>query len=124
MAAAGGPGRGAVSDLDTIGRCKQCGAPVTEFNKVMGPTGMFCSDECKQRHEHFVKRAAATDESRSSAKFGVKALIVSLIKKVVVLGIVVVILAGLILYLNVPVVSDIVRSVGIFNWMVGWFPAS
>jgi len=124
MTAPDGPRKKAVSDLDTIGRCKQCGGPVTQFDKVIGPTGMFCSEECKQRHEHFVKRAAAADESRRPAKFGFKALIVSLIKKMVVLGIVVVMAAGLILYFNVPVASDIVRSVGIFNWMVGWFPAS
>ena len=30
------------SAVDAIGRCKQCGSPVTQFNKVVGPTGMFC----------------------------------------------------------------------------------
>ncbi len=49
------------ADMLVVGHCKQCGGPVTTKNKVSGPTGVFCSDACRQKHEHFTERAAALD---------------------------------------------------------------
>jgi len=31
-------------------------------NLVKGPTGMFCSEDCRSRHEAFVQRAAQLDQ--------------------------------------------------------------
>jgi len=53
---------GGFSGEETLGRCKQCGAPVTIQNKTKGPTGVFCSETCRQQHEHFVKKAAELDD--------------------------------------------------------------
>ncbi len=50
--------------IEAVGRCKQCGKPFCSTCEIPGPTGKFCSDPCKQRHEVFVKRAAKLDDMR------------------------------------------------------------
>lgn len=58
---------GSISGGETLGRCKQCGAPVTMMNVVKGPTGLFCSDVCKAKHEQFVRAAAETAPAERAA---------------------------------------------------------
>ncbi len=49
------------ADMLVVGQCKQCGGPVTTKSKVSGPTGVFCSEACREKHERFTERAAALD---------------------------------------------------------------
>jgi len=51
-----------MSGGETLGRCKQCGAPITLANMVKGPTGLFCSPDCRTRHEAFVQKAAQIEQ--------------------------------------------------------------
>lgn len=47
--------------IEAVGRCKQCLKPVCGTCKVVGPVGIFCSTECKEKYEQFVERAAKLD---------------------------------------------------------------
>jgi hypothetical protein len=69
--------------IEAVGRCKQCGKPYCSACKIAGPTGLFCSDACKQKHEAFVQRAQQL-ESRK-APLNILAKIRKLIGKILVL---------------------------------------
>lgn len=58
---------GSLSGEEHLARCKQCGAPVTMMNVTKGPTGVFCSAVCKEKHEQFVRAAAATERRERPA---------------------------------------------------------
>lgn len=45
-----------------MGRCKQCGKPVTIQNVEKGPTGVFCSEVCRSQHEAFVEKVDAMEK--------------------------------------------------------------
>lgn len=51
--------------IEAIGRCKQCGKPFCSACKIMGPTGLFCCNECKDKHEAFVQRAAQLEARKA-----------------------------------------------------------
>ena len=93
--------------IEAVGRCKQCGKPYCSTCQTTGPTGHFCSGECKQGHESYVDRARKLDVAQRGggffAKFG------RLIKKVLVFGVVILIICVvLILFfgVNIPFLSD------------------
>ena len=48
-------------------RCKQCGTPVCAGCKVGGPTGNFCGETCRDKHEQFVRRAQELEQRRPTA---------------------------------------------------------
>lgn len=85
--------KGGFSGGETMGRCKQCGAPVTMQNIVKGPTGMFCSDTCRSQHESFVEKANAI-ERRERAPGGLISVWLRKIAASVIVAVVVILVAG------------------------------
>lgn len=99
-----------ISDVDVVGRCKQCGQPVTQFNKVKGPTGMFCSESCRERHESFVKKAASS-ESKQGGGFGIKYKLKRLISWIVTIVVLAAVIGGFALFFEIPVLTPLVRRI-------------
>jgi len=95
--------------VEAVARCKQCGKPVCSSCVVKGPTGQFCGEQCKDRHEKFIGRAQEMQRnSRSTGAF--QKLKIALIKLVILL-VAIILLGFVMVYFNVPVASDIVRKV-------------
>jgi hypothetical protein len=91
-------------------RCKQCGTPVCGTCNVSGPTGNFCSETCRAKHEQFIRRAQELESRRSMVGWGAK------IRRLVVKGAVLVVLVLFVAFLltyfgvEVPVLSDQFRQ--------------
>lgn len=113
--------RRVISQMDVIARCKQCGGPITDFNKIMGPTGMFCSEECKQRHEAFTRRAAAIESNRP-AHGGLRRFLGSIVGRAVFMFIVLVVIGLAASIFHIPVIGDIVERIPGFMWLRGLIP--
>lgn len=103
------------SELDVIGRCKQCHTPVTSSSRVTGPTGLFCSAECKEKHEAFLRRAHELESHKRvplSLAFRIRKLastVVSLVVLLVILGLIAILF-------DIPVAAPVVRRVlGMFG---------
>jgi len=95
--------------VEAVARCKQCGKPVCSSCVVKGPTGLFCGEPCKDRHEKFISRAQELHRtSRSTGTF--QKLKIALMKLVILL-VAIILLGFVMVYFNVPVASDIVRKV-------------
>lgn len=96
--------------VEAVGRCKQCGRPFCNACKIQGPTGLFCCEACKQKHESFTQRVGSLDaqQKRSAGFFATlrKAfnLALALLVIAVILGI-----AGSVF--QIPVLSPIVGNV-------------
>ncbi len=99
------------SAVDAIGRCKQCGSPVTEFNKVVGPTGMFCGDECKANHEAFTQRAGSLERSTKGSFFGIPHMLGKMVGKLIVLAIIVAAIGVVATIFEIPVLTPFVEGV-------------
>ncbi len=95
--------------VEAVARCKQCGKPVCGACVVTGPTGRFCGDPCKEKHEKFIERAQ--DMQRNSKSTGglqkLKTLLVKLVMFIVAIGA----LGFAAVYFDIPVVGDLVRKV-------------
>jgi len=96
--------------IEATGRCKQCSKPYCDTCAVRGPTGNFCSADCKQRHEAYVQRAAKLDDMRRDTTFFAKSWIT--IRKLLVFAIFALIIAVVIHFLGypVPVLSDLINQ--------------
>jgi len=55
--------------IEAAARCKMCGKAVCRSCVAPGPTGNFCSDVCRQKHELFAVRANELDGKARSAFF-------------------------------------------------------
>lgn len=55
---------------EAIGRCKQCGKPFCGQCRVQGPTGNFCSEDCRKAHEAFLQRAKQLDDMKARGSVG------------------------------------------------------
>lgn len=97
------------SELDVVGHCKQCGKPFTSSMKVVGPTGMFCSDTCRERHEAFMRKVHAmeTRERDPWARFRFK--IRRFIRRLVWLALLAAILFAVGILFPVPFLSPLVE---------------
>jgi len=95
--------------VEAVARCKACRKPVCATCVVTGPTGQFCSETCREKHEAYVKRARDLD--RTSRRTGDLAKVRRLLIKLVILVVGVGALAWICLFLDVPVVADAVRAV-------------
>ena len=97
--------------VEASGRCKQCNKPYCTACRVQGPTGNFCSDECKVNHETFMRRAKALDDMKGAG--GGMRTIKKFIGSVVTLSIAGVILAiaATIMGFDIPVVSEFFRDI-------------
>ena len=94
------------SGMDVAGRCKQCGQPYTDYDKVVGATGIFCSEACKERHEAFTKRAADLDDRKNagaSFSFQAKKAFFVFLKVAIVVAIV----AAVSLIFHIPVLEPL-----------------
>ena len=79
--------------VEAVGRCKQCSKPFCNACRIQGPTGYFCSAECRQKHEIFVKRAQELDVKRGGLGVGfflkrILGLAVAILIIAIVLGVV------------------------------------
>jgi len=92
--------------IEAIGRCKQCGKPYCGTCQIVGPTGKFCSEQCKTNHEVFTQRAQQLDTMKKSSTVGAKLFILA--KKLIVFAIAALIIAVVLAFLGVqvPVISD------------------
>ena len=96
--------------IEAVGRCKQCGKPFCSACKVMGPTGLFCSDDCKKKHEAFVQRAAQLESRKAS--FNLMAKVRKLLGKLIVILILAVFLGVVgVLFPDFPVLGNLVVRV-------------
>ena len=97
--------------IEAVGRCKQCGKPFCGTCEILGPTGKFCSDACKQRHEVFVKRASKLDDMRRTS--GLFGKMLDRLKKFSIYAAAILIVAVVVHFfgVEVPIVSDIIRNI-------------
>ena len=51
----------------SVTRCKQCGRPLCGECKIIGDSGIFCSDKCRQSFDVFKKRADEIEERRGKS---------------------------------------------------------
>ena len=49
--------------------CKQCGNPTCHKCTVIGPTGRFCSDTCRETHEAFHRHSQGREVKAGSTFF-------------------------------------------------------
>ena len=111
MTDANGEKQKVLSELDVIGRCKQCGKPITLLNKVTGPTGHFCSAGCKEKHEEFTRRAHALDMQDRGRGRGLGRSLRRLLGKLIVLAVVLAALGAAAVYFEIPILNDAVQYV-------------
>lgn len=105
--------RRVISELDATGRCKQCGAPYTDFTKVVGPTGIFCSETCRKQHEAFTERVNVLG-AHDKPSPGFRGWYRAYIRKAIVLIILVFAVALLATFIEVPFLTDFVSRFPIF----------
>lgn len=98
--------------VEAVARCKQCGKPVCGACVVIGPTGRFCSEDCRERHAEFIKRAQVFDSKRGPGTNLVSLLTRTLVK-VILLGLVVLFAAALVTVftdINIPFLGPILEK--------------
>ncbi len=95
--------------VEAVGRCKQCGKPFCNSCKIMGPTGLFCSEECKQKHETFVQRAQQFESRKGSVS--IMAKVRKILGGLIAIIIVAIILGVVGTLIDVPILSDLVLRV-------------
>ena len=92
--------------VEAAGRCKQCSRPFCNACRVLGPTGQFCSETCKQKHEVFVQQAQAQDHKKGG--LGIKGLVKKGVKIAIVVVIICVAITGAdALVADIPVISQL-----------------
>ncbi len=97
--------------IEAVGRCKQCGKPFCGTCEILGPTGKFCSDPCKQRHEVFVKRASKLDDMRKTS--GVFGKMMDRLKKLSIYVLAILII-GIVVHffgVHIPILSDFINDI-------------
>jgi hypothetical protein len=94
--------------VEAVARCKQCSRPVCSACLVSGPTGRFCSGDCKAKHEVFMRRAAELDtRSRGSLFAKLRSLLFSVVFIILVAGVIMTVAS----IIDIPVLSDVTRNV-------------
>ncbi len=94
--------------IEAVARCKQCGKPVCAGCVVKGPTGVFCGESCKERHEKFIGRAQ--DMQRMSRPTGMLQKLKSAVIKLAIFLVAVIFVGFIMVYFKVPVVGDLVTD--------------
>ena len=49
---------------DATTRCKQCAKPICDTCKVISPTGVFCSETCRDQNKAFTERMEQMDRDK------------------------------------------------------------
>jgi len=80
--------------VEATARCKSCLKPICSACREMGPTGVFCSVACKEKHEQFIARAAKLEQMRKPARLGPRKFF-RFVMKIVVLAAVVFLAAAI-----------------------------
>ncbi|MBI5092743.1 MAG: hypothetical protein HZB26_09920 [Candidatus Hydrogenedentes bacterium] len=96
--------------VEATGRCKQCGKPFCNACAVSGPTGRFCSDTCKEKHQVFIQRAQQLDRQVVSGGFLRK--LRSMAIKLVIWAVAILAVAFILTkyaQIEVPILSDLLR---------------
>jgi len=95
-------------NMQAVNRCKQCTVPTCHKCTVVGPTGKFCSENCRNVHEAFIRRSQEiVTTARSTFFVKLRRWVGSLLYLVVVLfaaGVV-----GTVFY--IPVLSELTLRV-------------
>ena len=92
-------------------RCKQCGKPVCGVCIVAGPTGQFCSDACREKHELFIGQTKEYDVKARSTGLGILHRFWKLLGGLLGLSAVLFTLGVIATIVEIPVLSGIVRIV-------------
>jgi len=95
--------------VESIARCKQCGKAVCKACLVTGPTGNFCGDVCRDKHQEFIRRAQEL-ERKKPAGGGARKLAHLAIKLAIYAAVIIAIGVAGIMF-DIPVLSDAVRAV-------------
>ncbi len=92
--------------VDATARCKQCGKPLCDDCKILGPTGYFCSDACKDQHQRFTERVEAMDRREPApGKWRLKLRKFMVKGAVLALALIVLALTAYVLGFDVPYMS-------------------
>jgi len=95
-------------DRQAIARCRQCGRPLCSDCRIEGPTGDFCSIACQEKHEQFVNRAQHMKVSAPGPSFSV--LLKRFIIKLLLLLALILLMAGIAVSCDLPVLNDLVHK--------------
>ena len=95
--------------IEAVARCKQCGKPVCGACVITGPTGRFCGESCKEKHEKFVERAQ--EMQRSSRSTGGLVKLRRFLIKLVIFIVAIGALGFAAVYLDVPVAGKAALSI-------------
>ena len=100
-----------------IGQCKQCGGPVTDMDQVVGETGIFCSDKCRDQYEEFAKRAVEMEDAHKKPRRRTRFLLTLLYRRLVPILLVVIVLGAVAYFLDLPflgpLVGDLLGRIGL-----------
>ncbi|NIA14213.1 MAG: hypothetical protein GWP08_09030 [Nitrospiraceae bacterium] len=96
--------------VESVARCKQCGKAVCKACLVTGPTGNFCSDTCRDKHQEFIRRAQELERKKPAAGNGLRKLVRFAIKLAFFAAILIAVGVAGIMF-DIPVLSDVVRVV-------------
>ena len=104
--------------VEATARCKQCGKPVCGACTVHGPTGKFCSEVCKEKHEGFMQRAQQMQQG--SRRTGDIAKLKRLLIKLVIWIVALVAVGFGAIYFQIPVLSNIAWKV--YQFIAAYLP--
>jgi len=94
--------------VEAVARCKQCGRPVCGTCVVGGPTGNFCSDACKEKHQAFMSKAQQLEGRAGTSMF---VLLRNLMAWVIIVVVVCVAVGIVATFVELPVVSELTDKV-------------
>ena len=90
------------SEVEAVGRCRQCGVPFCASCRVEAAEGNYCSMECRAKHKHFVNRSQELNRGKRGG----------ILRKALLLVLCAAGIAAALHFLgvNVPVISDLIRG--------------
>ncbi len=97
--------------VEAVARCRQCGKPVCGACVVIGPSGKFCSESCRDQHQRFIERARELDLKKGRG-IGLFKRLKRRTVKVVMFALAILMLATVLTYLNIldiPVLRDVIN---------------
>lgn len=89
-------------------RCKSCGVPICDDCKIVTDIGVFCSEACYEKTKSFMERVPVVHHKKSSSFMKIIGRFVII---VVLLAVIAAILDALDV-VEVPVIHDILDSLG------------
>ncbi len=99
--------------VEAIGRCRQCSKPVCKSCGTRGPAGLYCSDDCREKHERFVQRAEVMGLDRVG-KRGILESVRNLLGGLITLAAILFALGVAATLFYIPVLSEVTENVRAF----------